>query len=103
MPAAALLHKTRLAEFQAWLTALGREWRPSTAAYQVMQIKHGSGWQAIYERNVSPEHYSVPDPLVQLVQQFIRETREPRIPPGYTAEELERDNPFNAWMRDIEV
>lgn len=24
----------------------------------------------------------------------------PLPPPGYTAEELERDNPFNAWMRE---
>ena len=23
---------------------------------------------------------------------------EPTPPPGYTAEELERDNPFNQWM-----
>lgn len=27
----------------------------------------------------------------------------PKPPPGYTAEELERDNPFNAWMQDHEV
>ena len=27
----------------------------------------------------------------------------PKPPPGYTAEELERDNPFNAWMRDVEI
>lgn len=24
----------------------------------------------------------------------------PKPPPGYTAEELERDNPYNAWMRE---
>jgi hypothetical protein len=23
---------------------------------------------------------------------------EPKPPPGYTAEELERDNPYNAWL-----
>ena len=25
---------------------------------------------------------------------------EPNPPPGYTAEELERDNPYNQWMRE---
>jgi hypothetical protein len=25
---------------------------------------------------------------------------EPRVPAGYTAEELERDNPHNQWMYD---
>lgn len=26
-----------------------------------------------------------------------------QAPAGYTAEELERDNPYNAWMQDMEV
>lgn len=27
---------------------------------------------------------------------------EPVVPAGYTAEELDRDNPHNAWMREVE-
>ena len=26
--------------------------------------------------------------------------KEPRVPAGYTAEELDRDNPYNQWMED---
>ena len=38
------------------------------------------------------------DELIALLQRS--KTREEVKPPaGYTAEELERDNPFNAWMR----
>ena len=29
--------------------------------------------------------------------------REPTPPAGYTAEELERDNPYNAWMNDMSL
>lgn len=25
------------------------------------------------------------------------------VPAGYTADELERDNPHNAWMKDVDV
>lgn len=25
------------------------------------------------------------------------------VPPGYTAEELERDNPYNQWMREVDL
>lgn len=30
-----------------------------------------------------------------------RNTPEPKPPRGYTAEELERDNPYNAWMQTL--
>jgi len=26
--------------------------------------------------------------------------KDPKVPAGYTAEELERDNPFNAWCHE---
>ena len=75
MPNPALLHQNQLEGFKSWLTSKGREWRETTAAYQVIQIKHGSGWQAIFKRNNAPEHLSVPQPLVQLVRTYIRESR----------------------------
>jgi hypothetical protein len=27
----------------------------------------------------------------------------PTPPPGYTADELERDNPYNQWMQDVRI
>lgn len=35
-------------------------------------------------------------------EQFEPDSFAPKPPPGYTAKELERDNPYNAWMRDVE-
>ena len=37
------------------------------------------------------------DSLIALLQRS-KAREEPKPPAGYTAEELERDNPFNAWM-----
>ena len=111
----ALLHKDKLESFKQWLDCKGREHRPGRGEWQLLQVKHGSGWQAIFSRLDMPEHTTVPAPLVPLVRAFIRESRalaiggtaealnELRAPAGYTAEELERDNPFNAWMQDHEV
>jgi hypothetical protein len=31
------------------------------------------------------------------------ELNEPKVPAGYTAEELEQDNPYNQWMREAAV
>lgn len=32
--------------------------------------------------------------------EFFKLMAVPRPPPGYTAEELERDNPYNQWMHE---
>ena len=36
--------------------------------------------------------------MSSLLYELMEEPRSP--PPGYTVEELERDNPFNAWVRE---
>lgn len=100
MVARALLHKDKLEALKTWLDSIGHEHRPGNGAWQELQIKWGPGWQVIYSRASMPEHLSVPEPLVPFIKKFIRETREPQPPAGHTAEELERDNPFNAWMRE---
>lgn len=115
MTARNLLHKDKLEGFKSWLDSKGREHRPGGGAWQVLQVRWGSGWQAIFERASMPEHLSVPGPLIPLVRAYIREGRAaaiggtvealdnlrgPTPPSGYTAEELERDNPYNAWMRE---
>jgi hypothetical protein len=35
-----------------------------------------------------------------LIEYLSMELGEPKPPAGYTAEELERDNPYNQWMYD---
>lgn len=103
MPAIALLHQSKLEAFKTWLDSIGHAHRPGGGKYQVLQVQWGTGWQAIYKRERAEEHLSVPEPLVALVRRFINETRELQPPAPYTAEELERDNPHNAWMQDHKV
>ncbi len=77
MPAACLLHKSKLQAFKDWLDLNGHEHRPTTADWQVLQVrpKNDTRWHAVYERAVSPEHYSVPQPLTRLVRAYIRHAR----------------------------
>lgn len=103
MPITALLHQNKLEDFKSWLDSIGHEHREVSAKWQVLQVKWGSGWQAIYQREKATEHLSVPQPLFPLVKRYLRERADPRPPAGYTAEELERDNPHNAWMRNVEI
>jgi hypothetical protein len=87
MAARSLLHKSKLEDFKSWLTHKGREFRDGRGAYQVLQIKHGTGWQVIYERLDMPEHLTVTEPLIPLVLSFIRESRVKAI--GETAKQLD--------------
>ena len=57
----------------AWLDAKGIEHRPGRGFYEVMQLKHGGGWPAIFTRAYAPEHVSVPKTLWPLVRSFLRE------------------------------
>ena len=75
MAARNLLHKTKIPEFKSWLTLKGFEWREGGGNWQLMQIKRKESnvWDVIYERLKMPEHVTVTGPLVNLVQQFIKE------------------------------
>ncbi len=76
MSARNLLHKTRVAEFQAWLTAEGIPWRGPRGDWQIMQIQLRDGqWACIYERIHMPEHVTVDKRLVPLVYAFINSTK----------------------------
>jgi len=73
-----LLHKNKLDDFIEWLDYVGLPNKKSIAKYQVwgIDIDPPSGnWQYIYEPIKSKEHYSVPWPLVPIVQQFIEDTK----------------------------
>jgi hypothetical protein len=87
MAARNLLHKDKLEGFKSWLDHKGREHRPGGGAWQVLQVRHGSGWQAIFERANMPEHLSVPGPLIPLIQAYIREGKSAAI--SGTAEALD--------------
>lgn len=65
------IHK--LDEFKQWLDLVGIEHRPTTADYQVLQVRlpNDSRWHAVYKKLGAKEHLSVPEPLARLVQEFI--------------------------------
>lgn len=74
-----LLHKSKLEEFKSWMDSQGIEWRDSRGVFQVIQVRSadGKGWDVIYEKNNSTEHYTVPEPMIKLVRRFIDESRDP--------------------------
>jgi hypothetical protein len=77
MTSRALLHKSKIPDFCRWLTSRGIAHRaaPPSAQWQIMQVRVGNGWQAIYSRAHMPEHVSVPNPLVKIVTEFVNEPK----------------------------
>lgn len=71
-----LLPKHYLEDFKVWLVEQGHEHRPTTADYQVLQVrlKGKPQWHAVYFKLTGNPHYTVPDPLVRLTARFIRDT-----------------------------
>lgn len=71
-----LLHKSKLEAFKLWLDSQDIEHRPPRGDFQVLQVLvPRSGWQVVYDRIKAPEHYTVPHPMENLVQKFIRSRR----------------------------
>lgn len=70
-----LLPKHFLPDFKVWLEAQGHETRPTTAEYQVLQVRLVGDpvWHAIYEKLTGNPHYSVTQPLVRVTKRFIRD------------------------------
>lgn len=67
-----LLHKTKLESLKCWLDAQQIAHRAGKGDFEVLQIKHGTGWAAIYDRHSAPEHYTSDKRLDALVRRFIR-------------------------------
>lgn len=65
------IHK--LEEFKAWLDARSIEHRPTTADFQVLQVRLPGDprWHAVYQKLSAKEHLSVPLPLERLVWMFV--------------------------------
>lgn len=77
IPDRALLHIGQLEEFKTWLDAKGIPHRPTTAAYQVLQVysKQTGDWVPIYKKSAATEHFTVQGRMVELVRRFIGERR----------------------------
>lgn len=65
------IHK--LDDFKAWLDEHGIEHRPTTADYQVLQVRlpNDPRWHAIFKRENAKFHLSTPAPLSGVVRAFV--------------------------------
>lgn len=75
MASRSLLHKNKLSEFKSWCEANGFECRDGRGDYQVLQVKVDAKWHVVYARNYMPEHLTVPRPLINMVNKFMREKK----------------------------
>jgi hypothetical protein len=71
-----LLHKNKVADFVAWLDHRGIPNRAGRGEYELLQVRRSDGqWFKLYRRESMPEHVTVQQPLVDLVRQFISDSR----------------------------
>lgn len=72
-----LLPKHFLPDFKVWLEAHGHETRPTTAQFQVLQVRlvGDPRWHGIYEKLTRNPHYSVTQPMVKITEQFVYEKK----------------------------
>ena len=75
MAARDLLPVSLLQHFKEWCEDNQIEYRPGRDPQrrQVLQIKLGTAWQCIYRNAEDPEYHSVPDPLVPVVNRFLKD------------------------------
>ena len=68
------LHKTHLEPLQYWLREVKQiPYRNGKGDYQVMQVLTvGHGWQVIFRKAEMPEHFSVNEKLMPLIDEFYR-------------------------------
>ena len=66
------LHKTHLEEFKQFLRDEAHvAYRDGKGQFQVLQVQTPeNGWQVVFRKNSMPEHYSVNDKLMPLVNLF---------------------------------
>jgi len=74
-----LLHRTKLDEFKEWLASQDIPVRPGKGSWQLFQIQIPDGtWQVVFE-TMNPEHLSMNEKLVPLVQQFLNQREDPYL------------------------
>jgi len=70
------LHILKLEDFKQWLIDNNIANRPGKGDWQVLQVHTlRFGWQCIFERADMPEHLTVQDRLMPLVNKFINERK----------------------------
>lgn len=85
------LHKTKVEAFVLWLNQHNIPWRYGKGAYELLQVFDKGGWHKLYARDHMPEHVTVQDALMPLVQLFLcgqePRAREP-LPEGASPNEI---------------
>lgn len=68
-----ILHINKLPDFIAYLDSKSIPHRDGKGEYEVIQVRVGKGWAAIHKKLEAREHYTVPEKLLPLVTDFIKE------------------------------
>jgi hypothetical protein len=78
MAARNILHKSRVTEFTSWLESQGWKIRPGRGTWEIVQVQEpgANSWHVLFKRLNMPEHVTVPQPLVSMVQFFLDSTKE---------------------------
>ena len=70
------LHKTKLEDFKSYLNDYGIAYREGKGDYQILQVLTlDNGWQCIYERGNMPEHFTIQDKLMPVIEKYLSNRR----------------------------
>ena len=65
------LHYKHLGNFVLWCTKNGIETATPTGEWQVLKVRIGDAWDAVYIKQSATRHFSVSDRLARLVRRFL--------------------------------
>ena len=91
------------------LTELKRGRTRTRTRRSVSIILGNDGWDCVNDHSLSnpnnpDDNFEAVMELVDtFAEQFEPDSFAPKPPAGYTADELERDNPYNQWMKGVET
>lgn len=71
----------------------GPHYLETIRAQPVPCFDHGDATKTVFEYLARYDNTTPPGECKALARLGV-----PKVPPGYTADELERDNPYNAWI-----
>jgi len=71
-----MLNKSKLEEFKKHLDDHGIGYRPGKGPYQVLQVLTKKGFKCIFTKDSMPDHYTIQDELVPIVDRFLEISRE---------------------------
>ena len=70
------LHIDKLEEFRQYLNRRGISHRDGRGTYQVLQVRLGGCWHAVFKKSRAKEHLTIPAPLTDLLYQFINQKKQ---------------------------